>query len=84
MSHTVNYKMRNFRAQQLSADSNIEANFPKLKKSIILLGASPSLLFLFLYCRAFNKGKDTRGFLFCKPKMHEVVASALQNSLSDF
>jgi hypothetical protein len=30
------------------------------------------------------KGKDTRGFLFCKPKMHEVVASALQNSLSDF
>jgi hypothetical protein len=34
--------------------------------------------------QSLNKGKDTRGFLFGKPKMHEVVASALPNSLSDF
>jgi len=41
--------------------------------------SSPVPLLLSLY-----KGKDTRGFLFGKPKMHEVVASALPNSLSDF
>jgi hypothetical protein len=54
-----------------------------LSNETIVPTANPYLAFFF-YCRAFNKGKDTRGFLFCKPKMHEVIASALQNSLSGF
>jgi hypothetical protein len=66
------------------ANTEIEPNLSTGYKTAFLLGASLSFLLHIPLLQRIYKGKDTRGFLFCKPKMHEVVASALQNSLSGF
>jgi hypothetical protein len=58
--------------QGLSANPRPQALPAELTKSDL---ANPTLFFslpaAFLYCWAFNSGKDTRGFLFCKAKMHD-------------